>query len=291
MSKPRYLIFVVAAVLLIAGLACNFSNRVPQAETAPQQPAAPEVEAPQETGGESNEPAPAIEQAAPQPAAPEPVPTEVVVTIPIGIRQGLASLNSYRVMFNVVVNGPTTSDKNSMKTTYEYNSDLDAWHSHSESTQSSADDPEVSSESSDEYRIGNRSCSLPGDNDDGSSTIEELDPLEQEMTESLSGLVDMVISVENPVLVGEELVNGVQTKHFTFDVKGLGNTSGAEVTLSKGEYWVALDGQYLVKYSAIMETRNAPEGDPNAEVMYTEFTIELANINEPIQISMPAECK
>ena len=100
-------------------------------------------------------------------------------------------------------------------------------------------------------------------------------------------MVDILPMTNDPVFVGEEMVNGVMTNHFTFNVTGLGAESGAEVVASNGEYWLAQDGQYVVKYSVIMETRNGPAGDPNTQTMHSEFYIEVTDINQPIVITMP----
>ena len=103
--------------------------------------------------------------------------------------------------------------------------------------------------------------------------------------------MDLTLYVEDPVLVGEEQVNGIQTRHYTFKVSGLGKKSGAEVTQSSGEYWSAVDGNYLVKYNLVLEMRNAPEDSSAAKVIHSETSYELNMVNQPITIEMPAECK
>jgi len=111
------------------------------------------------------------------------------------------------------------------------------------------------------------------------------------MSDTLTQLGDIVIVVENPKFVGAETINGIQANHFKFNVTGLGKKSGAEVTQSAGEYWIAVDGQYLMKYDVVLETRSAPAGNAQAQVMHSETHLDLSKINQPIQISMPAECK
>jgi hypothetical protein len=46
-----------------------------------------------------------------------------------------------------------------------------------------------------------------------------------------------------------------------------------------------------VKYDVILETRSAPAGNAQAQVMHMETHVDLSNINQPIEISMPADCK
>jgi hypothetical protein len=114
---------------------------------------------------------------------------------------------------------------------------------------------------------------------------------QKEMLDSMTQLEDTIFVIENPQFVGVETVNAIQANHFKFNVTGLGKKSGAEVTQSVGEYWIAQDGQYLVKYDVILETRSAPAGNAQAQMMHLEIHIDLSNINQPIQISMPADCK
>jgi acyl-CoA hydrolase len=92
--------------------------------------------------------------------------------------------------------------------------------------------------------------------------------------------------IENPKLVAEETVNNILTDHFTFKVSGLGVKSGAEVTTNQGDYWLAKDGSYVVKYSLVTETR----GGPNSEIIHLEVHIELTDINQPVTIALPAQC-
>ena len=89
--------------------------------------------------------------------------------------------------------------------------------------------------------------------------IDEYTPAPKEILNIVMNLSDTVINVDNPILSGVETINGISCNHYTFNVVGLGKTSGAEVTQSAGEYWSAVDGNYLVKYDVVLETRNAPE--------------------------------
>jgi hypothetical protein len=88
-----------------------------------------------------------------------------------------------------------------------------------------------------------------------------------------------------PQYVAQETVNGVLSNHFTFILNGLGGQSGADVTANQGDYWLAVDGQYLVKYTLVVELRSSPE-----EVFRQEYRLELTGINQPLTIDFPAEC-
>ena len=49
---------------------------------------------------------------------------------------------------------------------------------------------------------------------------------------------------------------------------------------------LAVDGQYLVKYTLILQT-----SDPNSKnVFHEEASINLTQINQPVDIAFPAEC-
>ena len=84
----------------------------------------------------------------------------------------------------------------------------------------------------------------------------------------------------------EETVNGIQSNHFTFKVSGLGAKSGAEVTANQGEYWLAVDGRYIFKYTLVLESRTVPL----SEILHEEISIDLTDINNPIDISFPQSC-
>ena len=280
--------FWFVIVVILVGLACNIS--MPKAgDTASE--STPEAVQAAEPGAEPLQPAGVQEEQAPAAAPTEtPVPTPISIpSKPVGLWEGLSSLNSYRLTIRTAANGPEAQDKSQMIYLTEVGSDGDSSHIHSENVSSSADDPEGSSSTSDQYRIGTRTCELSSDDDEISVTDE--DPMVQEMLNTWVKLVDLVPMVNDPVFVGEEELNGIKTNHFTFTVGGLGVDSGAEVVSSGGEYWLAQDGQYIVKYSALMETRNGPAGDAETKTMSVEFYIELKDANQNIVISMPEQCQ
>jgi hypothetical protein len=46
----------------------------------------------------------------------------------------------------------------------------------------------------------------------------------------------------------------------------------------------------MVAYSLHLELRTGPESDPEAEVNTVEMEYSLENINQPIDIQLPADC-
>jgi hypothetical protein len=293
MSKHKYIFLVVLAMLMIASLACNLSSNMPGSQAQPPAAVEPGGDEAQPQGNAQDPIAPAEEASPTQEPAPTPEPTAMPEPTrnpqPVGLRQGLASLNSYRMKVSTVTNGPTELDKSSSLYEVAYNADGDRTHVHNESVSSSADEPEEARNVSDQYQVGDKTCEISdGETNPGEN---KMNPLQKEMTNALTHLYDLNISVEDPVYVGEETVNGVLTEHYTFKVAGLGSESGAEVVANRGEYWVAKDGQYLVKYAVLMETRTAPAGSTQAEAVHIEVNIDLTEINQPVEITLPAECQ
>jgi hypothetical protein len=160
-----------------------------------------------------------------------------------------------------------------------------------ESFTSSADDPQGSSSASTIYKVGNVTCTVEeGSESESEAESEDISPAAKEMLNIFSNLADIVINVDNPQKMGSEVINGINCNHYTFIVSGLGSSSGAEVTQSGGDYWSAVDGNYLVKYDVVLETRSAPESSAEAEVLHAEVHYALYDINAAINITLPAGC-
>lgn len=224
-----------------------------------------------------------------QPEMDEPITAEQDFTAPVSLNRGLSSLNSYTFTLRILNSGPSAQDRSDMTITTSFTADNDNTFTRMDSISASADDPEESRSSSANYRVGSTSCSI----DYGEETeaeVEEFTPAQKEIMDIFYNLWDTVINVDNQVWVGTEMINGVNCNHFTFDVVGLGKTSGANVSQSSGEYWSAVDGNYLVKYDVVLETRDAPASDGSAKVMRSEVHYSLTDINAPITISLPPEC-
>jgi len=280
MSKKKGFYFLVIVFLVTTTIACSIS-RTPKNETQEgldSGQVAEESAQNDNTGGEpakSDNDAPSIFEKAP--------------STPVGLNKGLASLNSYTYSLQIITNGPTPQDRNDMKVITSYTSNGDNTKTQNISVSSSADEPEESRSSTTNYRVGDVTCTVD-DTGESSAEVDENTPAAKEFLNILMNLSDTVINVENPVKAGTETVNGVNCNHYTFNVIGLGKTSGAEVTQSQGEYWSAVDGNYLVKYDVVLETRNAPESSAAAEVLHSEIHFLLSDINAAITIDLPAEC-
>jgi hypothetical protein len=255
----------ISLVLGLVALACNAVTALPPTP-APEDPISGQVVA---------------TTIASEPAVVTAIPSE-----PVPLREGLASLDSYRLHVTFDSTGPSPADRTSSQTIVEYNGPADARHSRMTIFTSSEDSPDGNQEVSEEYQVGNETCQLM----DEEWQYRTLTPVQREIVDLMGSILDLRPPVENAVLVGEEVVNGVPSRHYTFNLAGLGSKSGAEVTQSGGEYWLAQDGRYLVKYSLIIAMRTAPEGSPEAEAVEGSMSLELQDINQPISIALPTDC-
>lgn len=289
MKRNSGFVWVVVLVFVLASLACNIPFLGGEEETPTVKPSSP--------GGSQATTAPGAPTATRPPAAATLKPSETVKPtakganpIPLPLRQGLSSLNSYRMTIHMVTTGPTKQDKIDNTTLIEHDSKTDSNHLRNVSTSSSADEPTPQTSTIDQYMIGGKSCSLSS-SDSSTKTptakVEDSDKMVTDLANTMSMLVDYNLYVENPVFVAEETLNGVVTNHFTFKITRLGKDSGAVVTQNSGEYWVAKDGQYLVKYKVILELSSDKAGT-NAE--RAELSVELTSINQTINIAFPPNC-
>ncbi len=180
--------------------------------------------------------------------------------------------------------GPSQRDITREKITMEHAEPQEASLISIENYSVSAEDPEVNSGISYIWRIGNERCTGTDDPDDDFE-FESSEPDAREMADLVVDLFDMNFMIENPQFVAEESMNGIQTNHFTFQLSGLGVKSGATVLANQGEYWLAVDGNYIVRYSLLVETSSSPE-----KVNHLRVYANLAEINSPRTISMPQAC-
>jgi hypothetical protein len=203
--------------------------------------------------------------------------------VPVSFNEGLASLNSYAmtVTFNSV--GPDPAQSSITSINRQRSNDANASFTAINMTVTSPDEADPSISDSTDYQIGNDQCS--GNDTDGWSWTSTT-PAEAEMQGLISGMIGLTPLFDNPVFVAAETVNGIPTNHFTFQVSGLGASSGAVVNLNQGDYWLAVDGKYVVKYTLIVETSLSAD----SEVLHEEITIELNQINQPVSIAFPQGC-
>ena len=201
---------------------------------------------------------------------------------PVNINEGLASLNSYQMTIIFNSTGPDPSQSNVTTVEMQRSKDTDASLTHFtiSAVKKGGGDPSVTD--SNIYRIGNDQCS--GSEDNWSWTT--MAPNQAEMLDLTKSMLGITPLIGNPTFVAQETVNGIPANHFTFQVSGLGASSGATVNANQGDYWLAVDGQYIVKYNLVLETSI----DPQTNVLHEEISIELDQINQPVDIAFPQGC-
>ncbi len=102
--------------------------------------------------------------------------------------------------------------------------------------------------------------------------------------------IDLPPTAVPPADAGAELVNGVLTRRFTFGLADLGGQA-ANYEEAEGAIWVAVEGNYVVKYEAMLtgQHRNLTAGNIT---LLDEGTIamkyELSEVNGNLVISPPA---
>jgi len=281
MSRNKGSYFLIIVLMLLATIACSISRTPEKTSQEGSDSSQDGSESSQTNSGGGGEPEASDNN--------EPSLFEKAPMTPVGINKGLSSLNSYTYSLQIISNGPTPQDKNDMRIITSYTSNGENTKTQNISVSSSADDPTESRSSTTNFRVGNVTCTI---DDTGESTaeVDDYSPAAKEIRNIALNLSDSVINVENPKTVGTETISGINCNHYTFSVVGLGKTSGAEVTQSQGDYWSAVDGNYLVKYDVVLETRNAPESSANAEVLRMEIHFLLSEINAAFTIDLPAEC-
>lgn len=220
-------------------------------------------------------------------ATPQPTPTPTPLPAqPVPLFSGLASLDSYQSTMRVYSAGPGPNTLNETISEVQFNRAAGATRNRTTRKQSSEDNPSLETQQQEQVSIGLETCAL----EDGEWQYSQMEPQEKEVLSIFSNLYDLVPVISNPVFVSAEEKNGVPANRFTFKVETAGAESGSVVTANEGEYWLAVDGQYMVAYNLHLELRTGPEGDATAEVNTMEIEYTLENVNQPIDIQLPEGC-
>lgn len=275
---------VLAVLTVVAGACSSDGNLIGDVPTTG--PTSSAGEATSTTGGTATTGAtgttsgdPTGTTAAPATTAAPPPPA----TRPAPIQEGLATFDSYRFRLRVA----TTGGEEALDSTIDiaYDGAADARELVTTITQTGPD-AEGEPASQRTLTVGNESCSFDGE----SWSYEAVTDQQREFVEATRRLFDITIIPENPVLVGTEEVAGIPAAHYRFSLSGLGQDSGALVTANDVDYWVAEGTNALVKYLAVIETRDGPTTDPDAQLFRTEASAELLSADEPVAVELPAEC-
>lgn len=267
MKKSHRNLFVVVCILVFISLACNLPFGKSGGKESENQV--------QEEGIPADAPTPEIVVIEEQPPDPKPV----------SFQEGFGSLDSYK--FKVKFEMTNSDGSFSSMDQFVESSVVDENnHSVTTSTSKDVDDTEVNTDTSETYNLGTVTCSYDGEEWEYS----EKSIQEKELTDIFSQMIDFVPVINNPVFIGEENINGTPTNHFQFSVPGIGDKSGAVATVNQGDYYLAIDGRYLVRYTLNLQIQSAPESDSEAEISSLSISYDLYDVNVPISLAKPAEC-
>lgn len=216
---------------------------------------------------------------------PTPEPTDMPM-VPVSINQGLASLNSYRMTYTSDIFDSVSQDRSEMTFIVARDRDSDASYNRTETRVTNGESQDASEDVQEQFAIGSQLCLVNGDDVQMTSVSETA----RVLSDLMAQVVVIQPLIENPVYAGEEVVNGVPARTYTFDVRSIDAASGVEATRSGGSYAIAIDGDYLLRYRLDMELRTGAEGD--SEAQYSTFLVEvgLEQINQPVDIAFPASC-
>ncbi len=201
---------------------------------------------------------------------------------PININEGLSSLNSYQMTIEINSSGPDPTQSSTLTIESQHSQDQDAYYNKINNSVVDVGGEKPNTSETETYQIGNDLCTISGDDPSWTSMA----PNEAEMLGLFKSMLGFTPLTNTPTFVAQETVNGIPSNHFTFKVPGLGVKSGAEVKANQGDYWLAVDGQYIVKYLLVVETSMSD----SSEVLHEEISIELNQINQPIGIEFPQGC-
>jgi hypothetical protein len=148
------------------------------------------------------------------------------------------------------------------------------------------DEPEPSTSVTESWNSADSTCQFDG----SEYTVDARNPFESDLGSVLSGVFDIVVPSGNAQLAGTEQVAGVDAKHYTFTIEGLGAGSGAQIDDNTGDVWVASDGGYLLKYVVSAAMRSGPADAATSEQYSISLTLELTSVNQPVAITPPADC-
>lgn len=84
---------------------------------------------------------------------------------------------------------------------------------------------------------------------------------------------------------GSASINGIETNHYTFDERALGQLG---TTQSTGELWVAANGGYLSKYLLTSKGNEDYFGKGMAGTLTLDY--ELTDVGKPQKLQLPADC-
>ncbi|MBN1977706.1 MAG: hypothetical protein JW918_09920 [Anaerolineae bacterium] len=251
---------LVLAVVFVLTLGCGLSGKVePTVDTTGDEATtAPEVSPTEDAGGEEESGG----------------KDEIAAS---DISGGLEGLDSYRMHFTMTFEGTSgdgETEQSTLEMEVEYVRDPFAMRI---AISGSDEDVGLTGGTMEMVQIGDQQYTVF----EGQCMVT---PAEESLAETaLFETEDLLSDIESAHRVmPDETVNGVACRHYTFDEQSM-----VGFTSAKGEIWVAVDGDYLVKYTLEADGKNSI----NDEEGHVEWVYEVRDINAPITIEPPAGCE
>jgi len=205
------------------------------------------------------------------------------------LTEGLATLKSYKSAFTIKFVGKDQQGQpvnGSLETREEFTQEPKAQRIAFTSIGLS---PEQAAQSGtfEMVTIGDTSYLIMQDQDRKRSCIST----SSEATQPQQGLFtpEMLGGISGAKYVNTETVNGIKTKHYTW--KEGGGLVGLGFTSVKGDVWVAVDGNYVVKYMAEATGKGTLFFGSSGEEGTITIEYNLTEVNGSFKIESPAECE
>jgi hypothetical protein len=287
MRARTYAILSLIVVVLMLVAACG-GGEEPKEPAKPTAIEAPKAAATKVMEEGKPEPTAVPPTATPEPPTPEPEPEpEGDLTLDT-LTEGLKGLQSYRSSFKISYEGTDESGQEiagDWETVEEFTQEPKAQRIVVEATDMvgvAAGDTghfEFITIEDITYMITQEGA--------GERTCISMTSDEEDLTDRSVFTPDMMAGVSNAKFVGRETVNGTKTKHYRWSEKNialLGFTSAA------GDVWVAIDGEYVVKYTTEATGKGTFLGDELGE---GKISIEynLSEVNGRFVIEAPEDCE
>ena len=256
-------LLVPMVVLLGLTLACGLGGGTQEAPPAAQVP-----------GGEEEvaSPTEAVEPAGGEAEA----EGEEELDLP-SVTSGLQALDSYRAYFRMTVSEEASSEGGDDAEQWAYEMDMeyvrDPFAQHVVMRGGAAE------EGIEITQIGDQSYMVLGEGQCVSSSAEgEAMDAEMFKPDDVIGGLSRARRVRP-----DESVNGIRCRHYKFDESAVAWYGFGH---AEGEVWVAVDGDYVVKYVLQAEGKDPASGKEG----HLEWVYEIRDVNEPIVIEPPAGC-
>ncbi|MCB9419415.1 MAG: hypothetical protein H6667_06410 [Ardenticatenaceae bacterium] len=289
MMRRMYWFVVLLLLLSLPALACSvFGSDEAEATAVPE--AAPVVE---ESAPEVTAVPPTAESAA-EPAA-EPTVAEETTTEPAVPESALSlntieelPFNSYRITMVLEVTG---KKEDGQEVTQSMNSEFTV-----------SNDPKIMNIAMNfsgiDETIGSESIEMAQVDGTSYMVIPEMgcittsggDILEENPFADMMAPDQFLNDMNNAKYEGEETINGIATRHYSFDQSAMTGTDLTDVNAAEGHVYIAQDGDYLVRLTLDANGNIDLFDEGLVEDSQMHIEINLTDIDVPVEAAIPAAC-